>query len=151
MTETLRRRIRRIFLNLRPHLSLVTAADLLSITLSALKEDVADGAILAISTGVGQRITCEEMIAAAMRTWPQDVIEKALGDDAPRVLPEAIRLVELRARIPRYQRDMLHYLARKNDTTIDHVLATELEDVACAHADELASAVPEFEAALAWP
>jgi hypothetical protein len=32
-------------------------------------------------------------------------------------LPEAIRLFELRARVPRYQRDMLQYLARQNDTS----------------------------------
>ena len=67
------------------------------------------------------------------------------------MLPEAIRLVELRARIPRYQRDMLHYLATRDATTVDHVLARELEDVACAHAEELAAAVPGFVEALAWP
>jgi len=79
------------------------------------------------------------------------VIEEALGEDAARVLPEAIRLVELRARVPRYQRDMLRYFARRRETTVDDVLARELEDVACAHAEELAGAVAGFEAALAWP
>ena len=92
----------------------------------------------------------EEMIAAAMRVWEQAVIEEALGDEAS-VLPEAIRLVELRARVPRYQRDMLQWLARKSETTVDEVLTRELEDVACAHAEELAAAVPGFAAALAWP
>jgi hypothetical protein len=72
----------------------------------------------------------EELIAAAMRVWEQGVIEAALGDDAARVLPEAIRLVLLRVRVPRYQRDML---------------------VALAHAEELAAAVPVLTAALAWP
>lgn len=33
------------------------------------------------------------------------MIEEALGEDAPGVLPEAIRLVELRARVPRYSAD----------------------------------------------
>ena len=144
-------RIRRIFLNPRPHLALLTAADLLGIPLEALLNEIAEGTILAVSTGVGQRITREEMVAAAMRTWPQDVIEDALGAEAGRVLPEAVRLVELRARIPRYQRDMLRFLARQNDTTVDDVLARELEDVACAHAEELAVALPGFEAALGWP
>ena len=60
---------------------------------------------LSVSTGVGMRVSKEEMIAAAMRTWPQAVIEEALGDDAARVMPEAIRLVELRARVPRYQKE----------------------------------------------
>jgi hypothetical protein len=91
------------------------------------------------------------MIAAAMRVWEQATIEEALGDDAAAVLPEAIRLVELRARVPRYQRDMLRYLAREHGTTVDDVLTRELEDFACAHAEELASVLPGFAEALAWP
>lgn len=46
---------------------------------------------------------------------------------------------------------MLRYLAKRHDTSVDDVLARELQDVACAHADELAAAVPGFDAALAWP
>jgi hypothetical protein len=38
----------------------------------------------------------------------------------------------------------------RNETSIDEVLARELEDVACAHAEELA-ALPGFEEAMAWP
>ena len=86
-----------------------------------------------------------------MRLWDQSVIEEALGDDAPRLIPEAIRLVELRARVPRYQRDVLRELARRDGTSIDAVLTRELEDVASAHAEELASVLPELHAALAWP
>ena len=87
----------------------------------------------------------------AMRIFEQAVIEEALGDDAASALPEAIRLVELRARIPRYQKEMLHYLARRHRTTVDEVLTRELEDVACAWADELSSAIPRFANALGWP
>ncbi|MEK6371104.1 MAG: hypothetical protein AABO58_00225 [Acidobacteriota bacterium] len=144
-------RIRRIFLTARPHAALLTAADLLGMPLKVLKREIADGAIVAVSTGVGLRVARAELIAAAMRMWRQDQIEDALGDDASRVLPEAIRLVELRARVPRYQREMLHVLARRHSTTVDDVLARELEDVACAHAEELAAVIPGFEAALAWP
>lgn len=79
------------------------------------------------------------------------MIEEALGEDGPRILPEAIRLVELRARVPRYQRDMLRWLANREGTSVDQVLTRELEDVACAHAEELATALPWFHDALAWP
>jgi hypothetical protein len=151
MNETTRAAIRRIFQNRHLHTALFTAADLLGISFAALKQEIADGSILAISTGVGVRIPREELIAAAMRLWPQAEIEEALGEDAARVLPEAIRLVELRARIPRYQREMLHYLARRSAMTVDEVLARELEDVACAHSDDLSRALPGFDAALAWP
>ncbi len=67
------------------------------------------------------------------------------------MLPEAIRLVELRARVPRYQREMLQVLARQEGTSVDAVLARELEDVASAHAEELAAAMPELAMAMAWP
>jgi hypothetical protein len=71
-------------------------------------------------------MTREELVSVAMQTWEQAVIEEALGEDAARVLPEAIRLVELRARVPRYQRDMLRDLARREGTSVDAVLAREL-------------------------
>jgi hypothetical protein len=102
-------------------------------------------------TAIGERMTREESVAVAMPRWEQSVIEEALGGDAARVLPEAIRLVELRARVPRYQRDMLRELARREGTSVDAVLARELEDVASAHAEELAAAMPELAGVLAWP
>jgi hypothetical protein len=79
--------IRRIFLTPRPNLPLMTAAERLGMTLQELKRDIADGAIVAVSTRVGTRVTKEEMIATAMRLWDQSVIEEALGDDAPRLIP----------------------------------------------------------------
>jgi hypothetical protein len=63
----------------------------------------------------------------------QSVIEEALGAHAPVVLPEAIRLVELRARVPRYQRTMLRLLAQREGTSVDAILTRELEELASAH------------------
>jgi predicted site-specific integrase-resolvase len=150
MDELTRISIRHIFLTPRPHMALITAADRLGMSFSDMKKAIAEGTIVAVSTGVGVRVTKEEMIAVAMRTWPQAVIEEALGDDAARVLPEAIRLVELRARVPRYQKEMLQWLARRDQTSVDEVLSRELEDVACAYAEELASVVPGFKTAFAF-
>lgn len=116
-----------------------------------LQQEVEAGAIVAVSTRLGLRVAREEMVAAAMRVWEQGTIEQALGDEAASVLPEAIRLVELRARVPRYQREMLHYLARRDRTSVDAVLAAELEDLACANSEELMAAVAGFEAAMGWP
>jgi len=99
----------------------------------------------------GMRVPKEQLIAAAMRVWDQAVIEAALGDDAATVLPKAIRLMLLRVRIPRYQGDMLVALATQHETTVDDMLTRELEDVACAHAEELAAVMLPLSAALAWP
>ena len=144
-------RIRRIFLSPAPNVPLMQAAYLLGMTFAELKREIADGAIVAVSTRLGQRVPKEEMIAAAMRLWDQHAIEEALGDDAAAVLPEAIRLVELRARVPRYQRDMLRFLAECEGTSVDAVLTRELEGVASANATELAAALPGFAEALRWP
>jgi len=147
MDEITRSCIRHVFLSPRPNFALMTAADLLGIRLKELKREIEDGAIVAVSTAFGQRMTREELVALAMQKWEHAVIEEALGDDAAAVLPEAIRLVELRARVPRYQRDMLRVLAERDGTSIDAVLTRELEDVANARAEEL----PELMAALGWP
>jgi hypothetical protein len=44
---------------------------------------------------------------------------------------------------------MLRWLARRNETSVDEVLTRELEDVACAHAEEISRALPGFAMALA--
>ena len=151
MNESTRRRIRHIFLSPRPNFALLTSAELLGMTFGELQREVENGSIVAVSTRLGRRVPREELIVAAMRVWEQGVVEEALGEDAAHVLPEAIRLVELRARVPWYQREMLQYLARQEGTSVDHVLTRELEDVACVHAEELRAAVPGFGLAMAWP
>lgn len=132
MDATIRNTIRHIFLSPRPSFALMTVASLLGMTFEGLKREIESGAIVAVSTRLGWRVAREEVVAAA-------------------VLPEVIRLVELRAQVPRYQKEMLHYLARRNGTSVDRVLALELEDLACSHAAELTTVVPGFSAALAWP
>jgi predicted site-specific integrase-resolvase len=148
MDQNTRIRIRHIFLSPRPHFPLNTVAELLEMSVEELKAEIKDGGIVAVSTAVGVRVTREEMVAAAMSRWELAVIEKALGREASRVLPEAIRLVELRARVPRYQKEMLRYLARQEGTSIGVILSRELEDMASARAEELVEAVPSVAAAL---
>ena len=77
--------------------------------------------------------------------------EGALGDDAGRVLPQALRTAELRVRLPRHHISMLEYRAGQQRTTVSGVLARELDGIASAHAEELSAVLPGFAAALAWP
>lgn len=62
---------------------------------------------------------------------------------------EAVSKMPTRSRTR--QKEMLQWLARRDATSVDEVLARELEDVACAYAEELASAIPGFRAAMEWP
>jgi hypothetical protein len=47
-------------------------------------------------------------------------------------------------RVPRYQREVLVALAEREGTSVDEIVRRELEDVACAHAEELADAEPSL-------
>jgi hypothetical protein len=67
------------------------------------------------------------------------------------VLPRAVRLVELRARVPRYQFAALQYLAGRDGTTVSHVLTRELEDIASVVAAEARALFPGLAAAIEWP
>lgn len=143
--------IRRLFRAARADITLMTAADLLGVTLAELQGDIDDGVIVATWAGVVPRISGEELVAAAMRRWDQAAIEDALSDDAGKILPKAIRLVMLRVRVPRYQRDVLVALADQEETSVDAIVARELEDVASAHAEQLASVLPSLAASFSWP
>lgn len=144
-------RIRHIFLHQRPHVSLMTAANDLGWTLKEMRAAVARGEIRVMRTKLGTWVWRDELVAKALEIWPLDVIEDALGDDAPRVMPEAVRTAELRARVPRYQVAMLEHMAGREATTVSAILTRELDDVASANAEELFAAIPGFRAAFEWP
>jgi hypothetical protein len=83
-----------------------------------------------------------------MLKWEQSVIEDALGEDAAVVLPEAIRLVELRAAGAAVSAGDAAGAGAVGGTSVDHLLTRELEDLTSAHAEELVAAVPELNVAL---
>jgi hypothetical protein len=144
-------RIRRIFLNPRPHLSISQATVLLGWTWRQMNEAIESGDVDLMTTPLGKWFWRHELMSKALETWPLDVIEEALGDDADGVLPQAIRTKELRVRLPRHHVDMLEYRAEQGQTTVSGALAHELDGIASAHAEELSAVIPGFAEALAWP
>ena len=144
-------RIRTIFLHQRPHVSIADATVLLGWAESEMGRAIGAGEIEVVSTDIGRWIWREELMAKALELWSQEDIEEALGGDAAGVIPEAVRLMELRVRLPRYQVAMLEYVAGRDRASVSGWLARELDGVASAHAEELSSAVNGFAAALGWP
>lgn len=116
-----------------------------------MKAAIASGEIVLMETPLGKWVWREELMAKALEVWSREEVEEALGADADAVLSHAVRLTELRARIPRYQLAMLAYFAEQQQTTVSDVLTRELEGVASTHGEELSAVVPGFGAALAWP
>jgi len=144
-------RIRHIFLHPRPHVSISQATALLGWTRAEMTAAIASGEVELMTTPLGKWFWREELMAKALETWPLDVIEEALGDDADRVLPHALRTAELRVRLPRHHIAMLEYRAEQDHTTISGVLTKELDGIASTRAEELSAAIPGFAAAFTWP
>jgi hypothetical protein len=143
-------RIRHIFLHPRPHVSISQATDLLGWTYSQMTATIAAGEVELRTTPLAKWFPREELRAKALELWTLDLIEDALGPDAARVLPQALRTAELRVRVPRHHIDMLHYYADRDRTTVSGILTRELDGMASADADTLTAAIPNFAAALAW-
>ncbi|HYO77826.1 MAG TPA: hypothetical protein VE010_15310 [Thermoanaerobaculia bacterium] len=144
-------RIRTIFLHQRPHVTIADATVLLGWSRGEMSQAIAAGEVEVTSTSIAKWLWREELIAKALELWSAEVIEEALGADADGVLPEAVRLIELRVRLPRHQVAMLAHFAEREQTTVSSVLARELDGVASVHAEELSWAVGGFADALAWP
>jgi len=104
-------RIRHIFLQPRPHVSIMQAEGLLGWTRRQMSEAIEAGDVELWTTPLGKWFPRAEMMAKALEIWPMHVIEEALGDEADGILPQAIRSAELRVRLPRHHIDMLHYRA----------------------------------------
>ncbi len=117
-------RIRHIFLQPRPHVSIMQATGLLGWTRRQMSEAVENGEVELCTTPLGKWFPRVEMMAKALEIWPMHVIEEALGDDADGILPQAIRSAELRVRLPRHHIDMLEYRADQQETTVSGVLAS---------------------------
>jgi hypothetical protein len=143
-------RIRRIFLQERPHVSIQQAARLLGWSWEEMTAAIRAGEVELTATPLGKWFPRNELMAKGLEAWPLDVIEEALGDDAARVLPEALRTAELRVRLPRFQIDMLHYFARQEATTVSAIVSGELDHLANSLA-ELSANVPGFAEAVEWP
>jgi len=144
-------RIRHIFLQPRPHVSIMQATALLGWTRRQMSEAIASGEVELWTTPLGKWFPRSEMMAKAIEIWPLHVIEEALGDEADGILPRVIRTAELRVRLPRHHIDMLSYRAVQQETTVSGVLEQELDGIASAHAEELSEVLPGFAEAMAWP
>src|SRR5258707_2385576 len=144
------RRIRHIFLQPRPHVSIWQVTDLLGWTRREMTDAIGSGDVELMTTPLGKWFWREELMAKALETWPLDVIEDALGAEAEGALPHALRTAELRVRLPRHHVAMLEYRAEQEATTVSGVLARELDGVASAHAEELSAVIPGFATAMAW-
>jgi hypothetical protein len=151
LDSNLTERIRTIFLHEAPSVSIPDATVLLGWSRSEMRRAIASGDIETTTTCSGKAVQIEEVVVKAMVLWPLETIEEALGKDAALVLPPALRRRKLVAYLPGYQLQMLTYLAAEQQTTIGHILAHELDDLATDHLEELSARIDGFAEAFDWP
>jgi len=72
-------RIRHIFLQPRPHVSIMQAEGLLGWTHRQMSEAIDNGDVELWTTPLGKWFPRAEMMAKALEIWPMHVIEEALG------------------------------------------------------------------------
>ena len=144
-------RIRTIFLHERPSVSIAEAAALLGWSRVEMNRAIAAGEIETTTNCSGKAVRIEEVVVKAMELWPLETIESALGKDAALVLPPALRTRKVVAYLPGYQVQMLEHFASKQQTTIGHLIANQLEDLAAEHVDELSARIAGFAEAIEWP
>lgn len=144
-------RIRTIFLHPRSFVSIDDAATLLGWSAEQMRDAIERQDIDLTTACSGKVVPLAELVALTLHALPIEWIEQALGARAARVLPQGVRSRSVRVRIPRYQAAMLDYLAERQQTTPDHLVAAALEDLVSERFEVLAQAIPGFADAVGWP
>ena|ERR1051326_8494003 len=150
-SKTTAEAIRRVFLDRQDFYPPAEAADILGWTPAEMERAIAAGEVVVMRGRSGDRISWQEVAILLASRCPQAAIEEALGAEMASVIPESIRLAELRIRIPRYQIAMLAKLADRERVSVDELMARHLLDLASAEATWLGHRIACFEAAMRWP
>lgn len=148
---SIRERVREVFLAPQAVYEVSAAAELLGWSLPEMDAAIANGELEATWVGSTHTIAWQEVAAVVTALDPQAAIEEALGSEVQAVMPELMRLSELRVAIPRYEVAMLGRLAERERLTVDEFLSRHLLDLASAEYEWLAGAIPGFEGAMRWP
>ena len=143
--------IRRLFLEAQPTYTVADAATLLGMKQRDVRGWMEVGELEGVDTPEGVVLPWSEVMSFGMDFWSQAVVEEALGAELTEAIPELLRLAQLDVRIPRLEIAALERLAARDGKSVDAVLARELLDLVSAHSEWLATEIPGFAAALAWP
>src|ERR1700686_4535249 len=150
MTESATR-IRHLFLHPQPAYSSAEAAEAIGMSIDDVRGWMEVGELEGVDTREWVVLPWAELASFAMGFWEQEKIEEALGPRVAEAIPELLRLCDLEVRIPRMEVVALERLAARDGTSVDAVLAAELRDLVSAQSEWLASVIPGFASALAWP
>lgn len=148
---SIRERVREVFLRPQQFYTPSEAAELLGWSIGEMDTAITEGDLEVTRTCSGHGVPWQEVAAMITAQHPQATIEKALGREITSVMPDLVRLAELRVEIPRYQTVMLSKLAERENISVDEFLSRHLLDLAGAESIWLNEAIPQFSSAMRWP
>lgn len=143
--------IRQVFVSPQDSYAPAEAAAILGWTAAEMERAIDEGEVEVERGRSASAIAWQEVAAMLTARCPQAAIEEALGREVASVMPELVRLAELRVRIPRYQVAMLAMLADRERLSVDELMARHLLDLAACEGEWLARSIPGFDAAMRWP
>jgi len=116
-----------------------------------LKVAIAAGEVEMTNTCRGNRLPLHEVAALARSRWQLAVIEEALGEDAPAILPPALWTRPVSVRLTRYHIQMLDHFAANEGLPVDAIVARALDEHMYRLDEELADVIEDYHVALNWP
>lgn len=151
--------IRELFLERKESYRREDVRRLLRVTPAGLREILRAGHLAPVEGTHPPRYGWAEVVDCAIHErWTPRLVHDALGDDAPRVLPDSHRFASLTVRLPRYQLVALETLAAiqsrrtgvpvREDDVLERLIAMDAD---LAADQELEEAMPGFARYLRWP
>lgn len=145
-----REAIRRLFLDPPKDYSIIEAARLLAWPVPRLAAELSSQFLTAPDEWLHRPVPASAIAVLAFADSSYEAIERALGAEASR-LPALIRLTNLSIQLPAYQIAALKSAARREQTTVNDLLARYLMDLICDEAPALEKTVEGFREAFHWP
>ncbi len=143
--------IRRLLVEPKEQYTVVEAAEVLAMDSQAVLDWIASGELEAVGRRGETRLEWGELLSFAMTFWDQEEVERELGADVARVLPELLCLDDLHLRLPRLEIAAIERLAESEQQSVSAFMARELLDLLSANSAWLSEVIPGFGEALAWP
>lgn len=142
--------IKRLFLDGDAAYPLSEAAHLLGWTSQDLAAELSSQFLIAPAEWLHRPVPASAIAVLALAETSYEAIERELGADVSR-LPPLIRLTNLSIQLPAYQIVALESAARREQTTVNDLLARYLMDLICDEAPALEKTVEGFREAFHWP
>jgi excisionase family DNA binding protein len=143
--------IRSLLVEPKEQYTVVEAAEVLVMDRQAVLDWIASGELEALETRGETRLEWSELLSFAMTFWDHEEVERELGADVARVLPDLLRLDDLHLRLPRLEIAAIERLAESEKQSVNAFVARELLDLLSANSGWLSDVIPGFGEAFAWP